>query len=68
MLMLLIELYVHMLLNLLNIYSALSCQTMSATLEQFSGKGFSFFKPMLIEIAVETLNPISSEIPTISLP
>jgi len=48
-------------LNLLNIYSALSSQTISITLEQFSGKGFSHFKPLLIELAVETLSPISSE-------
>jgi tryptophanyl-tRNA synthetase len=48
-------------LNLLNIYAALSSQTISITLEQFSGKGFSHFKPILIELAVETLSPISSE-------
>ena len=30
-------------------------------MEQFSGKGFSYFKPQLIELAVETLSPISSE-------
>ena len=48
-------------LNLLNIYAALSSQTISITLEQFSGKGFSYFKPLLIELAVETLSPISSE-------
>jgi|TARA_B100001093_G_scaffold196213_1_gene188602 tryptophanyl-tRNA synthetase len=48
-------------LNLLNIYAALSSQTISITLEQFSGKGFSHFKPLLIELAVETLSPISSE-------
>ena len=48
-------------LNLLNIYAALSSQTISITLEQFSGKGFSDFKPLLIELAVETLSPISSE-------
>ena len=48
-------------LNLLNIYAALSSQTISITLEQFSGKGFSHFKPLLIELAVETLSPISAE-------
>ena len=47
--------------NLLNIYSSLSNQSIELTLNQFSGKGFSFFKPKLIEIAVETLNPISFE-------
>ena len=48
-------------LNLLNIYAALSSQTISITLDQVSGKGFSHFKPLLIELAVETLSPISSE-------
>ncbi len=47
--------------NLLNIYSSLSNQSIEFTLSQFSGKGFSFFKPKLIELAVETLNPISFE-------
>ncbi len=48
-------------LNLLNIYSALSSQPITKTLEQFTGKGFSYFKPMLVELAIETLSPISSE-------
>jgi len=48
-------------LNLINIYAALSSQKTSSILEQFSGKGFSYFKPQLIELAVETLSPISSE-------
>ena len=30
-------------------------------LEEFSGKGFSHFKPKLVDLAVETLNPISCE-------
>tara|TARA_B110001450_G_scaffold222812_1_gene219575 strand:- start:157 stop:1191 length:1035 start_codon:yes stop_codon:yes gene_type:complete len=47
--------------NLLNIYSSLSNQTLGKTVENFAGKGFSYFKPMLIELAVENLNPISSE-------
>ena len=47
--------------NLLNIYSALSNQNLDKTLERFAGKGFSYFKPMLIELAIEILNPISSE-------
>ncbi len=48
-------------LNLLNIYSSLSNQSIDITLKNFAGKGFAFFKPMLIELAVENLNPISSE-------
>ena len=48
-------------LNLLNIYSSLSNQTIDQTLNQFSGQGFAYFKPKLIDLAVETLNPISFE-------
>ncbi len=47
--------------NLLSIYSSLSDQTLEKALTEFSGKGFSHFKPKLIELAVETLNPISCE-------
>jgi tryptophanyl-tRNA synthetase len=47
--------------NLLNIYSSLSDQTLDETIENFVGKGFSYFKPILIELAIENLNPISSE-------
>jgi tryptophanyl-tRNA synthetase len=47
--------------NLLNIYSSLSNQTLDKTVENFVGKGFSYFKPILIELAVENLNPISTE-------
>ena len=47
--------------NLLNIYSSLSNQTLDKTVENFVWQGFSYFKPKLIELAVENLNPISSE-------
>ena len=47
--------------NLLSIYSSLSDQTLEKILKEFSGKGFSYFKPKLIDLAVETLNPISLE-------
>jgi tryptophanyl-tRNA synthetase len=47
--------------NLLNIYSSLSNQTLDKTVKNFVGQGFSHFKPKLIELAVENLNPISSE-------
>ena len=48
-------------LNLLNIYSSLSNQSIDRTLSQFSGQGFSSFKPELIDLAIETLTPISFE-------
>ena len=48
-------------LNLINIYSSLSNQSIDLTLSQFCGKGFAFFKPKLIDLAIETLNPISYE-------
>ena len=48
-------------LNLINIYSSLSNQSIDRTLRQFCGQGFSSFKPNLIDLAIETLNPISSE-------
>ena len=47
--------------NLLSIYSSLSDQTLEKVLKEFSGRGFSYFKPKLIDLAVETLNPISLE-------
>jgi tryptophanyl-tRNA synthetase len=47
--------------NLLNIYSSLSNQTIDETVNSFVGKGFSYFKPILIELAIENLNPISTE-------
>ena len=47
--------------NLLSIYSSLSDQTLEKVLKEFSGKGFSYFKPKLIDLAVEILNPISTE-------
>ena len=47
--------------NLISIYSSLSDQTIENALKEFSGKGFSYFKPRLIDLAVEILNPISLE-------
>ncbi|MEP2531838.1 tryptophan--tRNA ligase [Shimia sp.] len=47
--------------NLVNIYSALSDQTVDAVLRDMGGKQFSEFKPILSELAVEKLAPISSE-------
>ena len=36
-------------------------QSIDQTLSQFCGQGFSSFKPKLIDLAIETLNPISFE-------
>ncbi|MFP7674221.1 tryptophan--tRNA ligase [Marivita sp. S0852] len=47
--------------NLVNIFAALSDQTVEAVLSEVGGKQFSDFKPMLSELAVEKLAPISSE-------
>ena len=51
--------------NLISIYSSLSDQTSENALKEFSGKGFSYFKPKLIDLAVEILNPISTEMRTL---
>ncbi|MBO9400369.1 tryptophan--tRNA ligase [Shimia sp. R9_3] len=47
--------------NLVNIYAALSEQTVAQVLAEIGGKQFSEFKPMLSELAVEKLAPISTE-------
>jgi len=47
--------------NLVNIYAALSERPVDAVLAEVGGKQFSEFKPMLSELAVEKLAPISSE-------
>ncbi|PYG28610.1 tryptophan--tRNA ligase [Pelagimonas varians] len=47
--------------NLVNIYAALSDQTVDQVLAEVGGKQFSEFKPMLGELAVSKLSPISSE-------
>ena len=47
--------------NLVNIYAALSEQTVDAVLSDVGGKPFSEFKPMLSELAVDKLSPISGE-------
>lgn len=46
-------------LNLVTLYAALSDQTKEATLAQFAGKQFSEFKPAFIDLAVESLCPIT---------
>ena len=47
--------------NLVNIYAALSDSTVDAVLAEVGGKQFSEFKPMLADLAVAKLSPISTE-------
>ena len=47
--------------NLVNIYSALSEQTVDQVLAEVGGMQFGTFKPMLADLAVAKLTPISSE-------
>ncbi|MEO9516688.1 MAG: tryptophan--tRNA ligase [Paracoccaceae bacterium] len=47
--------------NLVAIYAALSNQTIEQTLAEVGGKQFGAFKPMLTDLAVAKLAPISSE-------
>ena len=47
--------------NLVNIYAALSDQTVNQVLRDVGGKQFGEFKPMLADLAVSKLSPISSE-------
>ncbi|MFY0692339.1 MAG: tryptophan--tRNA ligase [Paracoccaceae bacterium] len=47
--------------NLVNIYAALSDQEAEAALREVGGKQFSEFKPLLAELAVAKLAPISGE-------
>ena len=48
--------------NLLEIYSSFSNQSMEETISEFAGKLFSYFKPVLTELIISSLNPISLEI------
>lgn len=45
--------------NLVGIYAALSSKSIDAVLARFGGQGFGAFKPVLAELLVETLRPIS---------
>ena len=47
--------------NLVNIYAALDDKTVDQVLADVGGKQFSEFKPMLAELAVTRLSPISGE-------
>ncbi|WP_298844013.1 tryptophan--tRNA ligase [uncultured Roseobacter sp.] len=47
--------------NLVNIYAALNEQTVEQTLAEVGGQQFGTFKPLLAELAVSRLSPISGE-------
>ncbi|WP_029010870.1 tryptophan--tRNA ligase [Azospirillum halopraeferens] len=46
--------------NLVTIYAALSGESRAATVERFAGARFSDFKSSLVDVAVETLAPITA--------
>tara|TARA_B100000029_G_scaffold134261_1_gene128522 strand:+ start:57 stop:1058 length:1002 start_codon:yes stop_codon:yes gene_type:complete len=48
--------------NLLGIYSSLNNQSLSNSINEFSGKSFSEFKAKLADLVVEKISPISEEI------
>ena len=47
--------------NLVGIFAALSGQTSSEVLRDFGGRGFGDFKPVLADLVIEKLAPISDE-------
>ncbi len=47
--------------NLVNIYAALSDQSVAQVMAEMGGKPFSEFKPLLADLAVDKIAPISSE-------
>ncbi|SFR08312.1 tryptophan--tRNA ligase [Poseidonocella sedimentorum] len=47
--------------NLVNIYAALSNQSVETALAELGGKQFGEFKPMLVDLAVTELSPITTE-------
>ena len=48
--------------NLLGIYSSLNEQSLKDTINDFSGRNFSYFKEKLADLVVEKISPISAEI------
>ena len=48
--------------NLVGIYSALSKKTETEVLNEFGGKGFGAFKPVLADLAVSVLEPINHDL------
>ncbi|MBS9719148.1 tryptophan--tRNA ligase [Tianweitania sp. BSSL-BM11] len=47
--------------NLIGIYAALSDKSREAVIAEYAGQQFSTFKPALVDLAVEKLAPIASE-------
>lgn len=47
--------------NLVNIYAALSGESVDQVLSRFAGQGFGAFKPALAEVAVSVLSPITDK-------
>ncbi|MEO0486192.1 MAG: tryptophan--tRNA ligase [Pseudomonadota bacterium] len=47
--------------NLVNIYAALSGETAEQVVTQFAGQQFGAFKPALVDLAVDKLGPIGTE-------
>ena len=47
--------------NLVNIYAAMNNQTVDQVLAEVGGKQFSEFKPLLAELAVAKMSPITTE-------
>ena len=52
--------------NLIGIFAALSNKTAEEVLDEFSGKGFSEFKPQLSDLAISILEPINTEMKKLS--
>ena len=48
--------------NLLGIYSSLQNQNIEKSINEYSGKNFSYFKDKLSEVVVDKISPISNEI------
>ena len=48
--------------NLIGIYSSLMNKTLQKSIDEFSGKNFSYFKEKLSEIIVNEINPISLKV------
>ena len=47
---------------MLNIYSDIKGENIEKTIKEMAGKDFSYFKPKLSEILVETISPIGNRI------
>ena len=52
--------------NLVSIFGALTDNDSSAVLKEYGGKPFSEFKPILAEVAIDAITPITSEMRRLS--